>query len=145
MNEESIPVLYEYAHSVYSAMKEESTLEPLGLESEEEGLVYEGYLTKLVTQNVGLSIPYYTATTRVLKDMGCIVQLRRGGSTTPSRWLLVTEPTLKRFNDATAYRSLKKTADKKESQRINDLNSRLNSLEEKFEVLWTEYLATRET
>ena len=56
-------------------------------------VVYEGFLTKLVKDECNLPTPYYTAIRRKLLDMGCIRQLRRGGSSSPSQWELLREPT----------------------------------------------------
>jgi hypothetical protein len=56
-------------------------------------------LTKLVCEDLGLAVPYYTAVTRKLKDMGCIRQLKRGGGSSPSQWELIREPTADLWND----------------------------------------------
>lgn len=107
--EEVVPALYNHCVAVYQAMHEQasvSPLEPLNDESE-EALVYEGFLTRLVTNDVGLAIPYYTKVTNELKRMGCIAQLRRGGSSTPSRWQLLTEPDFEVFKETSSYEKKK--------------------------------------
>lgn len=59
-------------------------------------IVYEGFLTHLFAK-LNLSVPYYTSVMTRLKAMNCVRQLRRGGSTTPSQWELVYEPTYEAF------------------------------------------------
>lgn len=143
MSEETAPsALYEHCYTVYTAMKERAQYEPIGPEDTSQGLVYEGYLTKLIAE-LGLSVPYYTATTRALKQMGCITQLRRGGSSSPSRWLLSGPPTVESFEVHAEPKRYK--APKNYDQRINDLNERINVLEGKVEILmdwWLENVHT---
>ena len=87
------PAIVDHCMAAYEAMEEEAV-------TEDEGLVYEGFLTKLILQKLNLSMPYYTKVTKELKRMGCIHQLRRGGSTTPSRWMLLREPTMTLYEDS---------------------------------------------
>ena len=56
-------------------------------------VMYEGMFTKLVTETLGLPVPYYTKIRASLMAMGCIRPLRRGGGTSPSQWELITSPT----------------------------------------------------
>lgn len=88
------PALFQHALKTYEAMlikaKEVSTTEGVLV-------VYEGKLTDLITKELYLSTPYYTSITRVLKAMGCIQQLKRGGGSAPSQWLMVKMPTLEDF------------------------------------------------
>jgi len=89
------PMLFDHCLKVYKAMEEVSHLEDVdGVEVR----VYEGHLTKLV-QSAGLAAPYYTSVKNALADMGCIQQLRRGGGTAQSRWILVTWPSEELFNN----------------------------------------------
>lgn len=129
---EQMPVLYTRCMQVYNAMAEQASVESLGIEYEDqEGLVYEGFLTNLITEEVGLSTPYYSKTTQELKRMDCIRQLRRGGSTTPSRWLLVREPTRELFLNMRAGQSkVNKTSKMAQlEQQVRDLNKRVSTLE----------------
>jgi hypothetical protein len=64
-------------------------------------VVYEGMLTKLVTEDLGLPVPYYTKVRQFLMAMGCIRQLRRGGGSAPSQWELIREPTIDLWDDLT--------------------------------------------
>jgi hypothetical protein len=58
-----------------------------------KAIVYEGFLTTLVKEQLNLSVPYYTSIRNLLLDMECVRQLRRGGGNTPSQWLMIREPT----------------------------------------------------
>ena len=140
MTDETPAALWDHAFSVYAAMKENAQTEVLRVGMDDEGLVYEGFLTRLVTGELGLSVPYYSKVTRVLKDMGCIQQLRRGGATTPSRWLLLADPDYEVFQRVVDRPSA--SPQKPNDQRINDLNHRINDLEDKVEAMWETWLET---
>ena len=126
--EVALPTVYEYSVQVYQAMIEEANTEELGLQyGDEVGLVWEGFSTKLI-QRMNLPVPYYTKVFGELKRMDCVRQLRRGGSTTPSRWLLLQAPTVELFVKMEASRI--PTAKDSVDQRINDLNNRVGKIEE---------------
>ena len=125
---EKVPVLFEYCTQAWDAMAEEATLEPV--EGGKDLLVYEGFITHLITTQLHLSIPYYTKITRALKAMDCIRQLRRGGSSTPSRWLLLKRPTLEDYKIGTALRLPTPL-----QQSTSDLGKRINELEEQVGAL----------
>jgi hypothetical protein len=124
---QKVPVLYEYCHTVYDAMAEQSEMQVPTIEDEEEALVYEGFVTHLFKE-LHFSVPYYTKVMRKLQDMDCIVQVRRGGSTSPSRWILLRAPTYELFQAATE--STKKPSRRSRmdtlEQQIRDMNERLN-------------------
>lgn len=120
------PALFNHCMAIYQTMREEATLgdvAPLNDENFEEGLIYEGFLTKLFS-DVGLAVPYYSKVMRTLKRMGCVVQLRRGGSSTPSRWQLITEPTMETFEASESV------AQHTEHVRESDRKSRLEAVED---------------
>lgn len=97
--EEAVPALYEHCERAYKEMFACAAGVPMdGRDDMPPAVVYEGHLTKLFADTLHLSVPYYTSVTRALKDMGCIRQLRRGGSTGLSQWLLITEPTREKFD-----------------------------------------------
>jgi len=124
-----LPTIFGYSAQVYEAMQEEASAEILGAQyGDEEGLVYEGFLTALI-RGLDLPTPYYTKIMTELKRMDCVRQLRRGGSTTPSRWLLLQPPTPVLFREMRA--SAVKPTDWKsgQEQRIRDLNDRLATVE----------------
>lgn len=116
------PAIMDHCIAAYDAMVEEAV-------TEDEGLVYEGFLTKLILTSLNLSMPYYTKVTKELKRMGCIHQLRRGGSTTPSRWLLMREPTMTLYEDSPESPELKGT-DRMSvlEQRVRDNTERINKV-----------------
>lgn len=57
-----------------------------------EGLIYTGYFSVLVQQDMNLPVPYYTEIKGSLVRLGCIEQLHRGGGKTPSVWKLYFPP-----------------------------------------------------
>lgn len=131
---DKVPMLYEYVQKCYAAMEEEAQYEDVETqEGIQNLLVYEGFLTHLVTDTLHLSVPYYTKLTRALKAMGCMSQLRRGGSSTPSKWLLFRKPTLASFTDPKVQEAVNKSATK--DQRTRDLSTRVGSLEDNVEAL----------
>ena len=117
------PALFQHCESVYGAMLAES-------EVREEGQVYEGFLTKLVAA-LRLPNPYYTFVTNALQEMDCIRQLRRGGGSTPSLWLLKQEPTMELFSEHAGSTSYAKRHDRVAmlEQQLRDLNKRVTELE----------------
>lgn len=121
-----IPALFEQCLEVYETMANSATMQQAYLDSDEELLVYEGFLTHLIVQDLHYSNPYYTKVTKRLKAMDCIRQIKRGGSTTPSRWALIQTPTIELFNKAVSKTSTK-TSGVRESleQQIRDLSERL--------------------
>lgn len=120
------PALFNHCLAVYHGMREQATLgdvAPLNDEDVEQGLVYQGFTTKLFS-DIGLAVPYYSRVLKSLKRMGCIVQLRRGGSTTPSRWQLITEPTMEQFITTESVQQ------QTEHVRNSDRKSRLEAVED---------------
>lgn len=93
---ELTPALFEQCLEVYDAMYDKAEFKMI---DGEQVLVYEGFLTRLITQDLHYSTPYYTKITKRLKAMDCIRQLKRGGSTTPSRWAILQRPTVKHFSE----------------------------------------------
>jgi len=125
---EKIPVLYEHCLNTYNLMAAQATMQD---EQGEDILIYEGFLTHLFREELHLSIPYYSTVTKKLKNMGCIQQVRRGGSTTPSRWVIIKPPTLEAFRTEVAAKKAKTPKE----QNISDLNRRVGDLETTVEAL----------
>lgn len=118
------PALLLHAQRVFEAMLAESS-------ETSHGTVYEGFLTKLF-ETLNLSVPYYSSVTKALKAMDCIRQLHRGGGKSPSRWLLVQEPTNELFNWALPemkrvrpYKT-KKNSNRHIIQLLTDIRERLD-------------------
>lgn len=139
IDERPLPALWTYVQKVYSTMKEEAEtgiINP-GAEREETGLIYEGHLTNLFS-NLGIPNPYYTSVTRMLKLMGCCVQLRRGGGPSASRWCLDKTPTEDDFRAAlvSGRKGLQNRGKLAQvEQRIRDLTSYTQRLESRIAVL----------
>ncbi len=121
-----LPTIYEYSIQTYQAMEEQASTESLGpAHGDEEGLVYDGHTTKLI-RDLGLPTPYYTKVLKELKRMDCIRQLRRGGSTTTSRWLLMQEPTVELFTKMQASNKPGGSRLDVLEQQVRDLRKRLD-------------------
>lgn len=119
-------------------MEAESTIETLRDQEHPDRdssiRVYEGALTNLFG-SCQVSIPYYTPVMRALKKMGCVEQLRRGGGTAPSRWVLYFEPTEEAFmahidNSGEGNRNSPIAV---VEQRNRDLAERVQNLEERLD------------
>jgi hypothetical protein len=63
--------------------------------SEEDGeTIFRGHPTKILTENVGAPLPYYSEIKGMLEQMECIEALRRGGGAEGlSVWRLIKPPT----------------------------------------------------
>lgn len=122
MSEEEKPtsMVFDHCISVYDEMRAQAR-------PEDEGLIYEGYLTKLFGQ-LQMATPYYSSIMKHLKTMGCVEQIRRGGGNTPSRWLLVRPPNEESFR---SFEQLKRPRTGKIAaveQRLRDLNKKYEEL-----------------
>lgn len=136
MSEAGMPALYDHCVQIYDAMFEDADLHNKdNPDPEQRHFVWEGFLTKLFTDQ-GFSVPYYTSVRSALMRMDCIRQIRRGGGTAPSQWLLVQKPTPELWN---AYATSTGVAERNKTkmsktrmleQRINDLHKRVSALEE---------------
>lgn len=93
-------------------------------------IVWEGFLTRFVTEELHLSVPYYSSVTQALKRMGCIRQLRRGGGSSPSQWELITEPTEDLFNNALPKKVGPVTKFQQLQAQVNDQEGRIKDLED---------------
>ena len=129
--EKSYPKLYEHCETVYNAMAEEAEWKEL---YDQQRLVYEGYLTKLF-RRIGLSVPQYSHVKKELERMGCIRQLRRGGGSSPSVWVLIEPPSKEKFDNEkvnplfNSRGGLRKTAFEVLQSQFDDLRRQYNQLE----------------
>lgn len=91
MTSSAPPSLYYNATSMYDKMFESAIVENNG------AVVYTGFLTELVTKQLNLSIPNFTHCRKILMQMGCIRQIKRGGGSGRSIWELIKAPTEEAF------------------------------------------------
>ena len=127
--------LYLHCQSAYSGMLRQAK----GVVVQKEGdpdkadlgtmVVWEGFLTRFITEELHLSVPYYSSVTQALKRMGCIRQLRRGGGSSPSQWELKHEPTEDLFNNTLPKKSLILTPLQQLQKQVNDQEVRLKDIE----------------
>ncbi len=119
------PALFEHVSTIYNAMKAEVEIDKDG------NKVWTGFATHLFKEH-DLSVPYYTQVMRMLQAMDCLRQLRRGGGTAPSKWLLNQEPTMELFDAACqipgAYRGSKAA---QTDQMLRDLSNRITAVEDR--------------
>lgn len=126
IDSEVLSVMYEHCTRAYDLMKVEAKPEP---GSKKGYMVWEGFMTHLINDQMKMSTPYYSSILNHLKRMGCIQQLRRGGSSTPSQWLLITSPTPELFRHSTEKTSRSAIKLDGMEQRIVDLTRRVSTLE----------------
>jgi hypothetical protein len=93
--------------------------------------IYTGHLTSLF-QKLELAMPYYTTVMKGLKALNCVEQLRRGGGTSQSKWVLLEAPTEQAWVD---YEDNKRGGVKQGKvamleQQLAGLNSRIQAIEE---------------
>jgi hypothetical protein len=130
--EVTVPALFHHCLQTYEAMLD--TAKRVKLDGQVNAIVYEGYLTTLIKEELNLSTPLYTHITRALKKMGCIRQLRRGGGNSKSQWELVKTPTQELFRtevgETQPHRTRYVTYEQYEmmQQQIVDINRRLNEM-----------------
>jgi len=86
--------------------------------------IWDGFSTHLV-KRLNLSVPYYTKCFTALKVMDCVRQIRRGGSTTTSQWLLLRPPDVSLFEA-----HVPATKQDMQGQQLRDLRKRVQELED---------------
>lgn len=118
-----MPQMYNHCVAVYKAM--DAAGKPW--EGKSSRRVWEGFLTKLINEDCGLAVPYYSSVRNNLVRMGCIEQINRGGGTHPSMWELIHEPTEELFHAKGKIRTNSKSAVME--GRIDDLARRVEKLE----------------
>lgn len=136
--ESAPPALFDHCRRTYQAMLREaqtviqpSSDEPDELDESEAGsiVVYEGFLTHLVTRQLNYSVPYYTSIRNNLIRMGCIRQLKRGGGSSPSQWELIYEPSESAFLSAQPPKRPKQTKQDALAEQVRNLSARVSELE----------------
>jgi hypothetical protein len=119
-DDRTVPKLYDWADAVYQKMCEAAT-ERVIVEGGPAVRVYEGHLTNLC-RDLDVPNPYYTKIMKALKELGCVEQLRRGGGSALSQWIMIEAPTAEAFID----RVERKTA---ASGRLGQLEQRIRDLQ----------------
>ncbi len=113
-------MVYDHCKRVFEEMQSQAR-------KEEDGLIYEGHLTKLFA-NLQLPTPYYTTVMNHLKSMNCVEQLRRGGGNSPSRWVLIAAPNEEAFKSIEHVRRRSHGKVAGLEQRVRDLTRQVNTL-----------------
>lgn len=121
---------FRYCVQVYQVMKNESFYH-----GESDQTIWEGFFTKLITEDLGLSVPYYSTIRRELMRMECIRQLRRGGGSSPSQWALLHEPTEELWHNAPAKRMQTNSKQDATAGQVGDLIKRLERVEQFVETI----------
>ena len=120
------PALFNHCVDVFAYMWKHSTEDP----ENDNGRLWEGYTTKVFSQELHLSVPYYTNVMSRLKAMGCVVLLRRGGGGSKSLWSLLKQPELKEFYEAVdTIAPQRRSKSEAWTQQASDLSSRITALE----------------
>lgn len=124
------PALYNHCEQIWEALIK--TAKPTEIDGQHVA-IWTGFMTKLFEEE-HFSVPYYTSVTSALKNMGCIRQLRRGGGSSPSEWMLIHAPTYDLYKAFEGTPSLRSGVVSKRNQAIEqalrDLNRRLTVVEE---------------
>jgi hypothetical protein len=129
------PSLFLHCSSVFELMRkraEATTIEGT------HALVYKGFLTHLITQDLELATPYYTHVMHRLKKMNCVRQLQRGGGPSPSTWELLQEPTLELYEAAEERKAKPQTWKGQVDEVQQAMLGRIDTLEEQMRVVLEE-------
>lgn len=115
-----LPALFIHCKTVYEAMEQDAVEQvdnPMKL--------WSGFITKFFAK-LNLSIPYVSKVMTALQEMDCVRQVRRGGGSAPSEWLLVQPPSRELWVLVNAGRPSQRPQD----QMLRDLHQRLTKCEE---------------
>lgn len=130
-----VPQNYQYCKQVYQVMQNEARKFTAEQTGSVPMVVWEGFFTKLITEDLGLSVPYFSMIRRELIRMECIRQLRRGGGSSPSQWELLQEPTEDLWHSSPAKRMQTNSKQEATASQVGDLIKRIELLEQHMEVL----------
>jgi hypothetical protein len=115
-------MLFTHSVNAYAALKRDADVV-------DGKLIWTGFMTHVIRNDLNLSVPYYSQILKALKRMGCVEQLRRGGSSTPSQWLLVREPTEELFESSPMRVTTRTTRLDAVEQQCHDLSERIDMIE----------------
>jgi hypothetical protein len=122
-----LPSVFEHCQVVYKHLFSTSKKETL---DDQDILVWEGFLTQ-VFEELHYPVPYFTKIRKELMRMGCIHQLRRGGGTATSKWMLIRPPERAHWENThvTRERDKRRSSMTPQEQRVVDLSNRVQRLE----------------
>jgi len=126
-DDDNTPVMYDHCVAVYNRMADEAVIK-----ESEAGVriaVWEGFLTRLIQNDLNLAVPYYSSVRANLVRMGCMRQLRRGGGSAKSQWEVIKPPTRTLFENAEATGNARLRQKDTQKQQVNDLSQRVGKLE----------------
>lgn len=136
--EELTPALFEHAKRLYEEMYKRSNreMDPAGDGGQTVGEVdvYNGHLTRLF-QELQIANPYYTKIMAALKGQGCIEQLRRGGGSATSKWLLKFPPEEEGFRAILERKRPNRGKTHQLEQRTSDLMRLMQSMQDEVDHL----------
>jgi hypothetical protein len=132
------PMMWDHIQDVFKQMSDRAEDEPVfdsEVNNDAERKVYTGHLTSLFAE-LQKPAPYYTDIMTALKAMGCVEQLRRGGGSAESKWIICYAPTEEGYLAYLNNRSSGKKPGKVEilEQQIRTLMGRVQSIEEYLEA-----------
>ena len=130
-DEKPVPALYDWSLKVWTEMQTRATMEVLE-EGEDPKMIYEGHLTNLF-RDLQVPNPYYTTVRKKLMQLGCLVQLRRGGGSALSKWELVKKPSEEAFKDAGELNRVPRGKVGILEQQVRDIKKMAQGLIEEFE------------
>lgn len=125
-----IPALFSHCEVVFALMDGQAEIEPSTNQR-----IWTGYTTKLIKEDAGYSVPYYSQIMNTLVRMDCVRQLKRGGGGSMSQWLILQRPSEFLF-EMTPETNIRLDGKPKPNkfeimeQRISDLEYRIKVLEE---------------
>lgn len=95
---------YERVKSLYEKLFEQSELTDMSDEGFGMVHVWEGKATH-VYQELDMPMSHYSSVWNTLKDLGCVLQIQRGGPSSTTKYLLYHAPTLEDFAQRGSNRS----------------------------------------
>lgn len=126
-DDDSTPIMYDHCVAVFERMRAGATIRDT--EGGVRIAVWEGFLTRLIQDDLELAVPYYSSIRAHLIRMGCVRQLRRGGGTSKSQWEVIQPPTRERFETAEATGNQRLQQKESAKQQLMDLTLRVAALE----------------
>lgn len=126
-----VPRLYDWAVGVFDKMFAQAKPEEVDGET---CMVYEGHLTNLF-RDLDVPNPYYTKITKALKAQECVLQLRRGGGSAMSRWIMIKKPESDSFREMTERGQAPRGKVAMLEQRVGDLTKLVRTQNERLEWL----------